>query len=130
MGPEPKTAIYRTPDSARKHIMSAPNLESVKTRLENVIALARLLEKVERSGKAPDPEQYRALVARLGSALDADLPPDALEAILNASSATAELYENLHYERSGLSRSPLDRSIAAEMAASQALHRIAKDARG
>ncbi|MGH8798082.1 MAG: hypothetical protein ACREXI_13565 [Caldimonas sp.] len=110
--------------------MSASNLESVKTRLENVIALARLLEKVERSGRAPDPEQYRALVARLGSALEADLPPDALEAILTASPATAELYENLHYERSGLSRSPLELSIAAEMATSQALHRIAKDVRG
>ena len=35
--------------------MSAPKLESVKTRLENVIALARLLERVERSTVAPIP---------------------------------------------------------------------------
>jgi hypothetical protein len=110
--------------------MSASNLDSVKTRLENVIALARLLERVERSSTAPDPAQYRSLVGQLGAALEADLPSRALEAILNASPATAELYENLHYERSGLSRSPLERSIAAEMAASQALHRIGKAARG
>lgn len=109
--------------------MSAPNLESVKTRLENVIALARLLERIERSTTAPDPGQYRSLVAQLGAALEADLPAPALEAILNASPATAELYENLHYARSGLSRAPLDRAVAAEMQASEALHRIAKDAR-
>lgn len=109
--------------------MSTPHTESIKTRLENAIALARLLERVERSGKAPDPEQYRALVHQLGSALAADLPPAALEAILSASPATAELYENLHYERSGLSRSSLDRAVSAEMLASQALHRIAAGAR-
>jgi hypothetical protein len=110
--------------------MSSPKLESVKNRLENAIGLARLLERVERSGTAPDPAQYQALVRQLGSALDADLPAPALEAILSASPATAELYENLHYERSGLSRSPLDRSVAAEMAATEALHRIAKGALG
>jgi hypothetical protein len=109
--------------------MPIPKLDSVKTRLENAIALARLLEKVERSGAAPDPGQYRALVRQLGDALHADLPPPALEAILKASPATAELYENLHYERSGLSRSPLDRSVAAEMLATEVLHRIAKQAR-
>ena len=108
--------------------MSVPKLESVKTRLETVIALGRLLERIERSTTAPDAAQYRSLVRQLGSALEADLPQDALEAILNASPACAELYENLHYEKSGLSRSPLDRSISAEMMASQALHRIARGA--
>ena len=105
--------------------MTQPHLESLKTRLENAIALAQLLERVDRSGKAPDPEQYRALVQQLGAALSAELPPAALEAILNASPAAAEIYENLHYERSGLSRSSLERSVAAEMAANQVLHRIA-----
>jgi hypothetical protein len=108
--------------------MPAPKLESVKTRLENVIALARLLERVERSGAAPHADQYRALVRQLGVALEADLPHDALQAVLGAYPATAELYENLHYEKSGLSRSPLERSIATEMLTSQALHRIARGA--
>ena len=110
--------------------MSAPKLESVKTRLENVIALARLLERVERSTVAPNPDQYRALVRQLGDALEADLPDEALKAVLGACPAAAELYENLHYERSGLSRAPLDRSIETEMLTSQTLHRIAKAARG
>jgi len=109
--------------------MHAPKLESLKTRLENLIALARLLERVDRSGKAPDPEQYRALVRQISAALDNDLPQDAIEAIVKAYPATGELYENLYYDRSGLSRSPLDKAIAAEMATSEALHRIARDAR-
>ena len=110
--------------------MSASKLESAKTRLENVIALARLLERVERSTVAPNPDQYRALVRQLGDALEADLPDEALKAVLGACPAAAELYENLHYERSGLSRAPLDRSIETEMLTSQTLHRIAKAARG
>jgi hypothetical protein len=105
--------------------MSAPKLESVKTRLETVIALARLLERVERSGQAPHPEQYRALVDQLGQALDAELPADALKAVLDAFPAAVEVYENRHYAQSGLSRSPLERSVATEMLASQVLHRIA-----
>lgn len=109
--------------------MSAPKLESVRTRLENVIALARLLERVERSTVAPNPDQYRALVRQLGAALEAELPHAALQAVLGAHPATAELYENLHYETSGLTRSPLDLSIAAEMLVSQALHRIARGAK-
>ena len=110
--------------------MSAPKLESVKTRLENVIALARLLERVERSPVAPDPDQYRALVHQLGESLDANLPEAALKAILGAYPAAAELYENLHYEKSGLMLSPLERSVETEMMTSQALHRIAKAAKG
>ena len=110
--------------------MSAPKLESVKTRLENVIALARLLERVERSTVAPDPDQYRALVHRLGESLESDLPEAALRAIFGAYPAAAELYENLHYEKSGLMLSPLERSVETEMMTSQALHRIAKAVKG
>jgi hypothetical protein len=104
--------------------MSAP-LESVKNRLENVIALARLLERVERHPSAPHPEQYRALVRQLGDALDAELPEDALKAVFGAYPAAAELYENRHYEHSGLSRAPLERSIETEMLTSQLLRRVA-----
>ena len=109
--------------------MSAPKLDSVKSRLENVIALARLLERVERHPKAPDPEQYRALVRQLGTALEDDLPQQALDAVLGAYPAAAEVYENRRYAISGLSRVPLERAVAAELAASQALHRIAERAR-
>jgi hypothetical protein len=104
--------------------MAASKLESVKTRLENLIALARLLERVERSGRAPHPEQYRALVGQIGDALEAEFPAEALKAVLDAFPAAAEIYENRHYVESGLSRAPLERSVATEMLASQLLHRI------
>src|ERR1700757_4804257 len=84
--------------------MSAPRLEPVKTRLENAIALSRLLERVERKGVALHPAQYRALVQQVGEALDDALPGDALEAVLRAYPAAAEVYENRHYAHAGLSR--------------------------
>lgn len=106
-----------------------PRTESVKSRLETVIALARLLEHVEHRPTTVGPDQYRALVRRLGEALSQDLPDDALQAVLGAHPAAAELYENLHYAQSGLSRASLDRSVASELEASQLLARIGKAAR-
>jgi hypothetical protein len=103
--------------------MSAPSTESLQSRIETAVALARLLERVETSPVAVGADQYQALVARLKTSLAADLPPPALEAILAACPATAQLYENIHYEQSGLSRSPLDRSVATEMLAAQAIER-------
>lgn len=106
--------------------MSAPRTESLKTRLETLIALARLLERVEASGAAVGADQYQALVRQLTQVLSQELPDDALQAVLGAHPATAELYENLHYEQSGLSRSSLERSIGSEMLASQVLARAAR----
>lgn len=106
--------------------MSAPLVESLKSRLETVIALARLLERVEASGVAADADQYRALVRQLARALSQNLPEDALHAVLGAHPAAAELYENLHYEQSGLSRSSLERSVSSEMLASAALAKAAR----
>ena len=103
--------------------MSAPKLESVKTRLENVIALARLLERVEHSTVAPDPDQYRALVHQLGESLESDLPEAALRAIFGAYPAAAELYENVNYQYAGLCRSPLETSLSAEQQARQVIER-------
>ena len=106
--------------------MSAPHVESLKSRLETVIALARVLERVEASGVAVDADQYRVLVRQLALALSHDLPEDALNAVLGAHPAAAELYENLHYEQSGLSRSSLERSVGSEMLASQVLAKAAR----
>jgi hypothetical protein len=105
--------------------MSAPRLDSFKTRLETVIALARLLERVERTPSGASADQYRALVLQLQAALDEGLPTDALNAVLSAYPAAGEVYENMHYAQSGLSRSSLDRSVASEMAASQLLAKLA-----
>jgi hypothetical protein len=91
-----------------------------------VIALARLLERVENSAVAVGADQYRALVRQLAAALSQEIPDDALQAVLGAYPAAAELYENMHYAQSGLSRSPLERSVDSEMLASQALARAAR----
>ncbi len=106
--------------------MSAPHVESLKSRLETVIALARLLERVEASGVAVDADQYRWLVRQLALALSQNLPEDALQAVLGAHPAAADLYENLNYEQSGLSRSSLERSVGSEMLASQVLAKAAR----
>lgn len=108
--------------------MSAPDTR-YKTRLETVIALARLLERVERTPSGASADQYRALVLQLQAALDEGLPTDALNAVLSAYPAAGEVYENMHYAQSGLSRSTLDRSVASEMAASQLLAKLAAGAR-
>ena len=105
--------------------MSAIPRETVKSRLETVIALARLLERVEAGPVNISADQYQALVRQLQIALGQELPDDALQAVLGAHPAAAELYENLHYAQSGLSRSPLERSVGSEMLASQAIARAA-----
>ena len=106
--------------------MSTIPRETVKNRLENVIALARLLERVETSAVAFSADQYQALVRQLKMALGQELPQDALNAVLGAHPAAAELYENQHYAQSGLSRSSLERSVGSEMLASQLIARAAK----
>jgi len=108
--------------------MPAPDTR-YKTRLETVIALARLLERLERAPSSASPDQYRALVLQLQGALDEGLPTDALNAVLSAYPAAGEVYENMHYAQSGLSRSTLDDSVASEMATSQLLAKIAAGAR-
>ena len=106
--------------------MSAPHTESLQSRLETLIALARLLERVEASPTSVGADQYRSLVLRLKAALAEPIPPAPLQAILAAHPATAEIYENMNYEISGLSRSPLDRSVETELLATQLIHKIAR----
>jgi hypothetical protein len=106
--------------------MAGPSTEPLHTRLETLIALARLLERVEATPVAIGADQYRALVRQIQSLLSAPLPGPALQAILNAHPATAEIYENLHYDTSGLSRSALDSSVATEMLATQFIQKAAR----
>jgi hypothetical protein len=108
--------------------MSAPSTEPLHTRLETLIALARLLQRVEARPVSIGAGQYRALVRRIQAMLAEPLPAAPLQAILKAHPATAEIYENLHYETSGLSRSPLDVSVATEMLATRLIDKIARAA--
>ncbi len=106
--------------------MSAIPRETVKNRLESVIGLARLLERVDNTRVAISPDQYQALVHQLQRALAQELPQDALLSVLGEYPAAAELYENQHYAQSGLSRSSLERSVQSEMLASQLIARAAR----
>jgi hypothetical protein len=106
--------------------MSAIPHETIKSRLENVIALARLLDRIDNSPVRISADQYQALVRQLARALAQELPDDALQAVLGIHPSAAELYENAHYAQSGLSRSSLEQSVRSEMLASQALARAAR----
>jgi len=108
--------------------MSTSSPSTVRTRIETTIALARLLQRVEASTTGVDPSQYRLLVEQLKSALGEELPAQALEAILGAYPAAADVYENLHYAHAGLARAPLERSVASEMQAAQAIARARRSA--
>ena len=79
----------------------------------NLVLLARALDRLERSGDPVDPDQFRAVVARLTAELDAT-PRDAFPVV-------AELYENLNYAHAGLCRAALDAALAAELAARTAI---------
>ncbi len=88
---------------------------------KNLFMLARMLERLDRSTVPVDAQQYRGVVDLLTEALK-EAPHDAaLEAVLAASPATAELYENLQYRHAGLCRSPLESALNAELAARGAI---------
>jgi hypothetical protein len=101
------------------------NVPAIRSHLETVIGLSRLLEQVEDGAVRVDADGYRDLVTQLQKALAEELPQRALHAILNTYSATSVLYENLHYPHSGLSRAPLERSAASELLARKVLARMA-----
>ena len=73
-------------------------------------------------------DQYRALVAPAPGVARRAAAGAPLQAILKAHPSTAVIYENMNYEISGLSRPPLDLSVATEMLATQLLHKIARAA--
>jgi hypothetical protein len=95
----------------------------VKSRLEQLIAMAQLLERVDADPLLVGAAQYRLLARSVQGLLAGDLPDDALRTVLRACPASAVLYENLHYDRSGLSQSPLDKAVDSELLASEVIGR-------
>jgi hypothetical protein len=91
----------------------------------NLVLLAQILDRLERSAHPVDAEQFRTVAARLAARLAAELetvPHDAaLESVLEAFPAAAEIYENLNYQHAGLCRCALEPALAAEMAALAAI---------
>ena len=97
---------------------------------KNLVALARTLERLERSPEPVDADQFRTVVERLKAGLAA-APYDAgLEALLASFPCTAELYENLKYEHAGLCRSPLELATQGEVRARAAIDAVRRRALG
>ena len=87
----------------------------------NLVLLAQILEGLERSARPVDAEQFRAVAARLAAELDTAPRDAALESVLKAFPAAAEVYENLNYQHAGLCRCALEPALAAELAARAAI---------
>jgi hypothetical protein len=101
----------------------------VRSHMHNVVALADLLECVETGAAQASASGYRLLVQRLQVALGKDLPGDALLDILDRYPAASEVYENMHYQQSGLFRAPLERSVSSELIATHILREVSRAAR-
>jgi len=88
---------------------------------KNLVVLARVLERLERSPEPVDPEQFRSLIARLQAELEATPRDAGLDAVLENFPSVAELYENMNYAHAGLCRSALEPALEAELAARAAI---------
>ncbi|WP_119155707.1 hypothetical protein [Caldimonas tepidiphila] len=106
--------------------MNIIQAQRIPPHLEIVVVLARLLERLERSPAGVSPAQYRDVAERLRQALEAAPADAALQAVLDAFPAAAELYENLHYRHAGLCRTPLEPALAAELLAREVIGRAAR----
>jgi hypothetical protein len=102
--------------------MNATPSKALPQHLAVVLTLAHVLQKMEGSTQV-SAEQYRSVVQRLSEALSTAPGEPALQAVLDAHPAAAELYENLQYEHAGLCRSPLEWSMRAELRAKDAIQR-------
>jgi hypothetical protein len=102
--------------------MNATPSQALPRHLAVVLTLAHVLQKMEGSTQV-SAQQYRSVVQRLSEALSTVPADAALQAVLDAHPAAAELYENLQYEHAGLCRSPLEWSMRAELRAKDAIQR-------
>ena len=90
---------------------------------KNLVLLARVLERLERSTQTVDADQYRSVVNHLASELAVAPHDAALHAVLQACPFAAEIYENINYQHAGLCRSGLDGGMAAERTARDVIDR-------
>lgn len=106
-------------------MQSTPQIR-IPERLRVVVTLSQLLAHLDVNVRPKDADQYRSVVRHLAEELERLDKDPALDFVLGNFPATAELYENLHYDRSGLSRSPLEASMNAELDARAVIERIAR----
>jgi hypothetical protein len=105
---------------------NTPAAKTAKSDLAVTQVLAHLLERLDQSRVPVGAEQYRSVVMHLVEEFrDVESGPG-LGRLLDHYPAAAELYENLNYQYAGLCRSGLDASLAAEIAAKDAIARAAR----
>ena len=101
------------------HIPTRPI--ALPARLNSLATMAGLLERLDRQRSTATAEQYRKVACQVSMLLAQAEPDEHLRALLNIAPASAELYENLRYEMAGLCRTPLERALNAELAATAAI---------
>lgn len=89
--------------------------------LAAVFMLARRLEQRENNAARVDAQLYRFEARCMTEELQSAPTDDALEALLEVFPATAEIYENLHYAQTGLSRSEPSAAMASLLLARKAI---------
>lgn len=115
--------FQRTPTLHPLHAAQCGSMNNPVTFNKNLVLLARVLERLERSTQRVDADQYRSVVNRLASELAVAPRDAALRAVLQACPFAADIYENIHYPHAGLCRSSLDSGISAERAARAVIER-------
>lgn len=90
----------------------------------NLVALARMLERLERTAEPVDADQFRTVVERLKAELEATPHDATLEAVLATFPSTAQVYENMNYAHAGLCRSPLELATQGEVQARRAIDAV------
>lgn len=97
---------------------------TLPSRLQPLALLAMLLERMDNQVRPAEAAQYRALAAQMSRLLADTAADEDLNRLLAAFPATAAVYENLRYEHAGLCRSPLERSLNSELAATALIDRM------
>jgi hypothetical protein len=95
----------------------------IPARLHALAAMAHPIERLEHTPLRASAEQYRGVARQITMLLEQAEPDEHLDALLRASPATAELYENLRYAQAGLCRAPLETALNAELEASAVIGR-------
>ena len=96
---------------------------TLPARLNSLATMAGLLERLDRERSTATAEQYRSVARQVTMLLAQAEPDEHLRALLNVAPASAELYENLRYDIAGLVRSPLEKALNAELAATAAIQK-------
>lgn len=100
------------------------------TVLKNLVVLARMLERLDRSPVRVDAQQYRTVVKHLARELAIAPHDHRLETLLEGFPGASEIYENLHYAHAGLCRSPIEQSLPAELDAREMIASVQRRAAG